>query len=266
MSTATITVKQRSSGLAGAIASEWTKLWTVRSTWLNLVAGAGLTGLLGIQFGFSTAYDNAHRPPGDDVPGQAAVGGVGVSVVLILQVVIAAFAMLPVTSEYSSGSIRSTVQWTPVRRNVVLAKSAVLAPVLFAYGLLVGLLSAVAGGLAMGHWADWDAAALVTDLLSIATYLTLAGLFTVGIAFLIRSTAGTLTAAFLFLMIIPLMLAQSSIRALVWLAALLPGGAGQNFLAGSTDPLSPTLSLVVLVLWAVAGLWAGSKVLARRDA
>jgi ABC-2 type transport system permease protein len=265
MSTATITVQQRSSGLAGAIASEWTKLWTVRSTWLNLVAGAALTGLLGIQFGFSTAYDNAHRPPGD-VPGQSAVGGVGVSAVIIMQVVVAAFAMLPVTSEYSSGSIRSTVQWTPVRRNVVLAKSAVLAPVLFGYGLLVGLLAAVSGGLAMGHWADWTLATLIVDLLSIATYLMLAGLFTVGIAFLIRSTAGTLTAAFLMLLMIPLMVAESSIRALVWLSALLPGGAGQNYLSGNTDPLSPTLSLVVLVLWAVAGLWIGTKVLCRRDA
>ncbi|QNE17449.1 ABC transporter permease [Kribbella qitaiheensis] len=265
MSTATITVKQRSSGLTGAIASEWTKLWTVRSTWLNLVGGAVLTVLLGIQFGFSTAYDNAHQPLGD-VPGQTAVGGVGVSSVLILQVVIAAFAMLPVTSEYSTGSIRSTVQWTPVRRNVVLAKATVLAPVLFGYGLLVGLLATVSGGLAMGHWADWDAATLVVDLLSIATYLTLAGIFTAGIAFLIRSTAGTLTAAFLVLMMIPLMLAQSSIRALVWLAALLPGGAGQNFLSGSTDPLTPPLSLAVLILWALGGLWIGTKVLARRDA
>ncbi|MEU0090093.1 ABC transporter permease [Kribbella sp. NPDC006257] len=264
MSTATITVHQRSTGLPGAIASEWTKLWTVRSSWLNLIAGLGLTGLLGIQFGFSTAYENSHRPQGD-LPGQSAVGGVGVSVVLILQVVVAAFAMLPVTSEYSSGSIRSTVQWTPVRRDVVLAKAAVLTPVLFLYGLMVGLLAAVSGGLAMGHWADWDAATLAVDVLSIAAYLTLTGLFTAGIAFLIRSTAGTLTAAFLLLMMIPLMLGQSSIRALVWFAALLPGGAGQNFLSGSTDPLSPTLSLVVLVLWAVGGLWAGSKVLKKRD-
>jgi hypothetical protein len=265
MSTATITVQQRSSGLAGAIASEWTKLWTVRSTWLNLVAGSGLTVLLGIQFGFSTAYDNSHRPPGD-IPGQSAVGGVGVSAVLIMQIVVAAFAMLTVTSEYSSGSIRSTLQWVPVRRNVVLAKAIVLAPVLFGYGLVIGLLAAISGGFAMGHWADWTPHTLVIDLLSIATYLTLAGLFTAGIAFLIRSTAGTLTAAFLPLMMIPLMLAQSSIRALVWLAALLPGGAGQNFLSGSTDPLPPSLSLVVLALWAAAGLWIGVKVLARRDA
>ena len=73
-------------------------------------------------------------------------------------------------------------------------------------------------------------------------------------------------AAFLLLLVVPMMLGQSSIRALQWLAALLPGGAGNGFLSGSTDPMSPTLSLVVLVVWAVAGLAVGLRVLQRRDA
>jgi ABC-2 type transport system permease protein len=265
MTTATINVHRRSSGLRNAVGSEWTKLWTVRSSWLNIVAAVALTGLLALQFGFSTAYDNTHLPPGE-VGEKAAVGGVAVSAMTIVQVVVAAFAMLLVTSEYATGSIRSTLQWTPVRRNVVLAKAIVLAPVLFVYSLLLGVIAAVTGGLTMGEWADWDLATLVVDLLSVAAYLTLAGLFTAGIAFLIRSTAGTLTAAFLLLIVVPLMLGQSSIRALIWLAALLPGGAGQNYLTGSTDPLSPTGSFVVLVTWAVGGLFAGMKILQHRDA
>lgn len=265
MSTTTLTVQQRSSGLRNAVASEWTKLWTVRSSWLNIVAAVALTGLLALQFGFSTAWDNEHLAPGA-VAEKSAVGGVAVSAMTIVQVVVAAFAMLLVTSEYSTGSIRSTLQWTPVRRNVVLAKAIVLAPVLFMYSLVLGIVAAITGGLTMGEWADWDLATLVVDLLSVAAYVTLAGLFTAGIAFLIRSTAGTLTAAFLLLIVIPMMLAQSSIRSLVWLAALLPGGAGQNYLTGTTDPLSPTASLVVLVLWAFGGLAAGTKILQHRDA
>lgn len=267
MTTATITLGQRSSrgGLAGAISSEWTKVWSVRSSWLNIVAAALLTALLGVQFGFSTAYDNTHLQPGD-VAEKAAVGDVGISATIIVQVVVAAFALLQVTSEYSTGSIRSTLQWTPVRRNVVLGKAIVLGPVLFVYGLLLGAIAAVSGGLAMGEWADWDVAGLVGDLVSIAAYLTLGGLFTLGIAFVIRSTAGTLTAAFLLLLVVPMMLGQSSLHALVWLAALLPGGAGQNFLSGSTDPLSPTISFIVLVAWAVGGLAFGLKILQRRDA
>ncbi|MEV5968052.1 ABC transporter permease [Kribbella sp. NPDC051952] len=248
-----------------AVRSEWTKLWTVRSSWFNIVGAVGLAGLLGLQYGFSTAYDNTHLEPGE-IAKQQAVGDIGSSVILIVQVVVAAFALLTVTSEYATGSIRSTLQWTPVRRNVVLAKAAVLAPVLFVYGLLLAGISAAAGGLAAGSWADWSAGELVVDLLSVGFYVTLAGLFTAGIAWVVRSTAGTLTVAFLLLLIVPLMLSQSSLRPLVWIAALLPGGAGQNYLTGATDPLSPTLSAVVLLLWAAGGLVLGSRVLARLDA
>lgn len=265
MSTATITVQGRSSGLRGAIASEWTKLWTVRSSWLNIIAALVLTGLLAVQFGFSTAYDYENRAY-EGVVEKSAVGGVAVSSMTIVQVVVAAFAMLLVTSEYSTGSIRSTLQWTPVRRNVVLAKAIVLAPVLFLYTLLLSVVASITGGLAMGQWADWDLKTLAIDLLSVSAYVTLAGLFTTGIAFIIRSTAGTLTAAFLLLIVIPMMMSQSSIRALIWLAALLPGGAGQNYLSGTTDPLSPTASFLVLITWAATGLYAGYAVLNRRDA
>ena len=41
---------------------------------------------------------------------------------------------------------------------------------------------------------------------------------------------------------------------------------GQNYLTGTTDPISPTLSAMVLVAWAVGGLALGTRVLSRRDA
>ncbi len=186
---------------------------------------------------------------------------------MIVQVVVAAFALLTVTSEYATGSIRSTLQWTPVRRNVVLAKAVVLTPVLFGYGLLLAGDRVRAQAVSPpGSWADWTASSLVVDLLSVGFYATLAGLFTAGIAWVVRSTAGTLTVAFLLLLVVPLMLSQSSLRLLVWIAALLPGGAGQNYLTGATDPLSPTLSATVLVLWAAGGLALGTRILTRRDA
>ncbi|HET6737916.1 MAG TPA: ABC transporter permease [Kribbella sp.] len=264
MSTAVID-RSTSSGLTNAVRSEWTKLWTVRSSLANLVAAALLTVLLGMQYGWGLAYDNTHLGPGE-VAEQQPIGHFGSSAMLIVQVIIAAFALLPVTAEYATGSIRSTLQWTPVRRNVVLAKAAVLAPVLFGYGIVMAALASVAGGLTAGSWADWSAADLVADLLAAGCYATAAGLFSSGIAWVVRSTAGTLTVAFLLLLVVPLMLGQSSLRALVWLAALLPGGAGQNFLTGATDPISPTASAVVLIAWTVGGLALGSSVLRRRDA
>lgn len=261
MTTATVTLRSRSR-LGDAMRSEWTKLWTVRSSGLNILSALLLTALLGLQFGLGTAYDAEQG----DITEPRAVGGFGISAVLILQVIVAAFALLTVTSEYATGSIRSTLQWTPVRRNVVQAKAVVLAPVLFFYGLVMATIAAVAGGLMAGSWADWDARTLLTDLLSVAFYLTAAGLFSLGLAWIIRSTAGTLTAAFLLLLVLPLMLGESGLRILVWTAALLPGGAGQNFLTNTTAPLSPTLSAVVLLAWVALALLAGIRILSRRDA
>jgi ABC-2 type transport system permease protein len=268
MSTATVTVDHRSTpgGLRGSMAAEWTKLWSVRSSWLNVIGAIALTGLLGLQLGFSAAYERDNPAP-DRLPAPPAeVGAMAIGALMIVQVVIAAFAMVPVTSEYATGSIRSTLQWTPVRRDVLLGKALVLAPVLFVYGALLGLVAAIGAGLAAGRWSDWTASALVTDLAKIGVYSLLAGLFTAGIAFLIRNTAGTLTVAFLLLLVVPLMLGQSSIRALQWLAGLLPGGAGEAFLSGSSDLMSPTLSFAVLVAWAIGGLALGLRVLQRHDA
>ncbi len=264
MSTAILGVTT-GSGLSNAVRSEWVKLWSVRSSWLNIVAAAVLSTLLGLQYGWGLAYDNTHLEPGE-VAQQQPIGHFGASAMLIVQVVIAAFALLTVTSEYATGSIRSTLQWTPVRRDVVLAKAAVLAPVLFVYGIAMAALASVAGGLTAGSWADWNGTDLVVDLLSVGFYATAAGLFSAGIAWVVRSTAGTLTVAFLLLLVVPLMLGQASLRALVWTAALLPGGAGQNFLTGGTDPLSPTLSAAVLIAWAAGALVFGAIVLKRRDA
>lgn len=264
MSTAILGVTT-GSGLSNAVRSEWVKLWSVRSSWLNIVAAAVLSTLLGLQYGWGLAYDNTHLEPGE-VAQQQPIGHFGASAMLIVQVVIAAFALLTVTSEYATGSIRSTLQWTPVRRDVVLAKAAVLAPVLFVYGIAMAALASVAGGLTAGSWADWNGTDLVVDLLSVGFYATAAGLFSAGIAWVVRSTAGTLTVAFLLLLVVPLMLGQASLRALVWTAALLPGGAGQNFLTRGTDPLSPTLSAAVLIAWAAGALVFGAIVLKRRDA
>ena len=86
MSTATITLRSTSSssGLANAVRSEWTKLWTVRSSWLNIVSAAALTTLLGLQYGLSLAYDNTHLAPGRSAE-QMAIGGFGISAVTIVQ-------------------------------------------------------------------------------------------------------------------------------------------------------------------------------------
>lgn len=252
-------------GLGGAVASEWTKLCTVRSIWFNLVGAVVLMALIGMQYGFNAAYENTHLEPGESIrmlpAGEAAIGAA-----LVVQVVVTAIAMLTITAEYATGSIRSTLQWTPVRRNVLLAKVIVVTPLVFFAGLVLGVIGAVASGLAAGEWAVVDLSDVAVDVVAIAGYLTLASLVTLGLGVVIRSTAGTLTASFLLLLVIPMMLSGSGFTIGAWIAAFLPGGAGQNFMTASTEPLPPVASLLVVIAWAVGALYLGAQALQRRDA
>lgn len=262
---AAVVVTAGTAKLPGAIRSEWTKLWSVRSTWWYVAGTLALTALISLQLGFSADYQNTHLEPGAE-PSRVMAGDLAVSSILMVQVVVAAMAMLTITSEYSTGSIRSTVQWTPVRRYVLLAKAAVIAPVTFALGLVVGAVGVVVGRLASGRWGYLDGPAVAVDLLAIAAYLALVSLFTIGAGAVIRSAVGTLTTVFLLLLVAPMMVGQSGFRIGEWIAALLPGGAGNNFLTGATDPLDPAVSLLLVAGWAVAGMAAGIRMMTARDA
>lgn len=265
MSAAVVTARTANGRLPGAIRSEWTKLWSVRSTWWYLAGALALTALISLQLGLSTDYQNTHLEPGAE-PSRVMAGDLAVTSILMVQVVVAAMAMLTITSEYSTDSIRSTLQWTPVRRHVLLAKGAVIVPVTFVLGLVVGAVGVIVARLSSGRWGYLDRPAVAVDLLAIATYLALVSLFTIGAGAVIRSAVGTLTTVFLLLLVVPMMIGQSGFRIGVWIAALLPGGAGNNFLTGVTDPLSPTLSLLLVAGWALGAMVAGIRTLTARDA
>src|SRR3954466_11147901 len=97
--------RTREGGLRGAIAAEWTKLWSVRSTWWCLLSAAMVTAAVCAQLAVSHVYDNTHADRGH--PGVASAGELAISAMSLVQVVVIAPAMLMITSEYSTGLIRS---------------------------------------------------------------------------------------------------------------------------------------------------------------
>ncbi len=262
----TTTIRRARGGLQGAIASEWTKLWTVRSTWWCLGASVLLTALVGIQLGISADYDRTNPEPGT---GQDPVqlGDLAVSALGLVQFVVLALPMLVITGEYATGSIRSTLQWTPVRRTVLLAKTAVVVPVMFATGCVLALVAAGTAWPAVAPWADFSLGELVRDTLATGLYVTAAAVFTIGVGAMLRSAVGTLVANVMLLMILPMTLTQSSWEPARIAGGLLPGGAGQTFLTGTDgEPFGPAASLVVLLAWTTAALYAGIRVIQSRDA
>lgn len=246
-----------------AISSEWTKFWSVRSTWWCLISGLFLmlaySGALGLM---------SHTGTERQVAPHAVVTG---AAFYLTQFAVVALATLFITSEYASGSIRSTLQWIPVRNRVLAAKSAVLVPALFGYGVLNTL-----AGVAISAPLITDRDSSVGDVLAtsagMGAYFALLGLLCLGLGTALRSTAGTIVSMFVLLVMIPMFAGSLGGEDLV---NYFPGFAGVNAMVtpgqpnpifGGVAPYAPWVGVALCAAWAAAGLVTGSTVLRRRDA
>ncbi|RLK22720.1 ABC-2 family transporter [Micromonospora sp. M71_S20] len=247
------------------ISAEWTKLWSVRSTWWSLLAGVLLMAATAGQLAIYAANANTNDDPADDA-GIVTVGSVVIGSVELTQYAVLALGLLVVTSEFTSGTIRTTLQCTPSRGRVLLAKAAVTGAVTFALGLLLGAVGALVARPVLGRWGAAPAGGTVSDVLAVATYLALVGVLALGLGAALRSAVLTLTVLVATLMIVPLSLQEPDIAVLNRVADAFPGVAGGHFLAGDTDPYPAPVGLLLLAGWAGAALLLGRAAMRRRDA
>jgi ABC-2 type transport system permease protein len=252
-------------GLAGAVQCEWTKLWSVGSTWVSLASSVALVAFYAVISGVSRQSQDGQAATGasSSPPGTAAVG-----VLLMGQFAIVTLATLVIASEYSTGSIRSTLQWIPRRARMLLAKSIVIVPVLLAAGVLLGLVGTVVARLALGSAAaPASVSTVLGTALGIGGYLALTGVLVIGLGAAVRSVAGTLTVVFLLILILPMGLQASDVRFLVTLAEYFPGSAGMVLMGTAEHGFyGRPVAVVVLAAWALLCQLVGYAVLRARDA
>ncbi|WP_134742290.1 ABC transporter permease [Nocardioides sp. 503] len=252
-------------GFGAVLRSEWLKLSTVRSTWWTLAAtfvlGAGLTVLI--------CWGNAEwlaSGDADESPGSFITWGM-----MFAQITAVILGALAVTTEYSTGMIRSSLAAVPARGKVLAAKSLVVTVVLF----VVGTLTALAGW-AGGNWfldREGIGIALEGDMLRAVLggglFVAGIGLFSVAVGFLLRHTAATIS------VVLALMLILGNMANLVpgtfgeWLVKLMPGNAGSA--VSMVVPFNPTLldpwtGFGVFALETGALLALAHVLLRRRDA
>ncbi|MFE2550591.1 ABC transporter permease [Streptomyces sp. NPDC059355] len=170
--------------LGHAVASEWTKLISVRSTvWTlgSLVLLVVGIGVLAVSESRSSDYQ--------EVPLTApALFGL-----LVGQIPVLVLGVLTITSEYGTGMIRTTLTAAPDRARVLTAKYLVFAGVAFATVAgsvaTVGLASAIlrggagAGAHGAGEWAH---------ALAGCVYVTLLGVLALAIGAMLRHSAGAI--------------------------------------------------------------------------
>lgn len=256
-------------GLPGTIASEWTKLRTLRSTyWLLAVLIVGA-----LILGIGMAAVDAELVRSDPSQAQSlspaeSLSGFAFAAPLLLSVL----GALTITAEYSTGMIRTTLTAQPRRGTVFAAKATVLAGTFAAVSLLVSLCTyflgeAVMGG--TGHYAALPDPAV--PVAGIALYATLIGLTAFALGVIIRHTAGAIATMAGILFILPLIAAGLSAAGISGLSRWLPTSAGDQILAavpGTADPalFSGWAQMGVTAAWTVILLGAAAVLLARRDA
>jgi ABC-2 type transport system permease protein len=252
-------------GLPGAIAAEWTKVWTVRATWWNLAGAGVLMGLVAMQMSIYVANGNTNDDPADD-QGVAGVGLMAIQAVDFAQFPLIALAMLLITAECASGAIRTTLQCTPRHGTMLLSKIVVAVAVCGVAGVVLAMLGSAVGAVLLGRWGSFEPLEWTGDMLSVGCYMALIGVFALGIGAALRSSVGTLVTVFLIVVMLPMLLGGSGIDVLEDIAAFMPGPAGASFMRRESDVYPDWAGLPILAAWAFAAAATGYSVMRRRDA
>ena len=252
----------------GVLASEWTKLRSLRSTVWSLVAAVGMLVGFGLLFswGVVSRWDRlGARERLTFDPTRISLGGV-----FLAQLAIGVLGVLIIGGEFSTGMIRSSLAAVPKRLPVLWAKAAVFAVVTFVLMLpsvLIGFFASQAI-LARHHilQISFGDPGIGRAVVGGAVYLVLVGVLALSIGAILRNTAGSISAfAALFFVIPPLL----NILPSSWNDAIspyLPSNAGQAFLVTSNPGgLSPWPGLALFIGYTALGLAIAAVLLVRRD-
>jgi ABC-2 type transport system permease protein len=261
-------------GFASTLRSEFTKIRSVRSTYWSLF----LLVVAGIAWSVAFCAGEASRWPhlslqdraGFD-PAQSSVLGLA----LLGQLVIVVLGTLSITSEYSTGMIRTSLTVMPRRWILCAAKAAVFTAIALVVALLTSFAAFFAGqallsGTHVG--ATLSQPGVLRAVIGAAAYVALCGLFSFGLGAILRSTAGAMAAAFGLLFLVP-QLAKALPG--TWYADVvrwLPGGdvvaaiTGTQRVNDSPHLFSAWGEFAVFGAYTAVLLAAGAVLFARRDA
>jgi ABC-2 type transport system permease protein len=255
--------------LARVVRSEWTKLWSLRSTrWALLVSVVGMTGLgivvSAVQMAHwkqMSAQDRATFDPVD-----VSLGGWHLA-----QLAIGVLGVLLITGEYSTGQIRSTFAAVPHRLPVLWAKAGVYA----AITLVLMLASSFAAFLISQpilrrHHVETTLSSphVLRAVIGAALFLTATGLFGLSLGALVRNTAGGIATFAGLMFVLP---GITAILPNSWgdsIDPYLPLSAGTDILTIHPDPasLAAWTGFLLFLGYSLGALALSAVLLLRRDA
>jgi ABC-type transport system involved in multi-copper enzyme maturation permease subunit len=256
----------RRTHLGDALASEWTKIRSVRSTLWTL--GVMVVLVLGISLLTATVVASSGGRLGNTSPLSFGTFGMMMGLMCLLTL-----GVLVITSEYGTGMIRTTLTACPSRARILTAKAIVFFALSFAVSLVTTVLVALLNTALLGDMTteaptggDWFKATVGVSL-----FVAMTGLFALALGSLLRHSAGAIT-LMIGLYLLPLvlaifMMAESLSDVRTWLLEYaIPSQLGAMYSSAVTDngPSGWDPLWIMTGLTAVA-LGSAYAVLAKRD-
>jgi hypothetical protein len=248
--------------------SEWTKLRSLRSTRWALFVTLLLTIGIGILACTVFAARWPHLSPSDRQhfhPLRISLAGINLA-----QLSIGVLGVLVISGEYTTGMIRSTFAAVPKRLPVLWAKAGVFAAVTFAVSLPAVLIVFFAGQsiLSSRHiQIAFSHPGVARAVIGAALFLTVMGIFGLGIGAIVRHTAGGIVTLVAILFVLPpiLGLLPSS-----WSNAInpyLPSSAADTLwtITPEAHTLAPWAGFALFCGYAAAALAIAAVLITRRD-
>lgn len=273
--------------IAGVFRSEWTKLWSLRSTYYILAIA--VLFMVGLSFLIALGFREGLQQAGGlvQVPGLSnAISEVSVWISLqgyrLAQLAVGVLGVLFVTGEYSSGMIRATMAAVPARIPVLVSKALIAVITIFVVMVVAAtaaflLSQSVLAELNLG--ADLSDPGVMRIIVGAALYLCAVGALGCALGWLLRNAAGAIFALVVILILLPALLPLIQLDWVQTLAKYLPSTAGDSVLAPTTglsvlpadmeidaSPFGPWEGYAIMVAWCVAALAASAWTLTRRDA
>jgi ABC-2 type transport system permease protein len=194
----------RAATFGDVLRSEWTKLRSLRSTFWALT----VTVVLGIGLGAAISAAAAYGYAKSSVSSKLSWDPTGVSLagVAVASLAIAVLGVLFISSEYSSGMIRTSLIAVPKRGRVLAAKSLVFAAVTFVVGEATSFTAFVLGqALISGHapHAALGDPGVARAVVGAGLYLTALAVLSVASGALLRHPAAGIASLVAILFVLP---------------------------------------------------------------
>jgi len=256
-------------GFADAVRSEFTKIRSTRSTYWTLLALIVVTvGIGAIATAGTASHPQGITKASLDATQQSLAG------LYVGQLVIAVLGALTITSEYSTGMIRTSLAVQPRRGVVFAAKALVFAAVSLVTGLVACFASFFIGqAILSSHHLNVTLGDpnVLRAVIGGALFLTACGMLAYGLGAILRHTAGAITAAIGLLFVLSILVNflpqswQNNVDK--WMPAI----AGAQIwttkpASGGPHLFSAWPGFAVLAVYAVVAIVAGLALFRTRDA